>query len=549
MLGAHMARSRGSVKRETVGDPSNPNSLGREVAEAYASGAREIDVRKGVYLFDRANRSIFNLDQWHDATVNGNGATLISSETQWGNEIFHMNHCDNVEVKNFVFSQTWQTALQGRVISVDRRPAHTTHCIWRPDPGYPVPDESAKSFNKGPNIVDGTTRLLRHGSGDDWDAPISSLHDGTFEVIFHNKSKVEVGDWLVSRGAVAPCKVHLEGCRGCTIENVICLRNAFAGILEWEGGGNHYIHCQWDVGPTPPGAVDSPLVSCSVDGFHSNLASPGPDLENCQFNGVLLDDCIAIHGDLQEVVGSNGNTIVVNKDGGKLGKGQPIRIGAKGFFADAMIIGRTIHNDHTVTFTLDRSLNVPVGAMVGNPLKNGQGFKVIGCHVGNTRSRGMLVKGDGGLIENNTIEGCGMSGVSAGPDYPLEGDFVEGLTIRGNTFLGNGFVGQDLAAIQLHGGLSMGNSNVVIEDNEFRSNYSGDIDIHWTRGAVVSRNRFFGPSVVPSPLRNPASVLVWDSADVSVSGNTFSNLSNYRTPMLWASPEVQGFRHSANVSH
>ena len=106
---------------------------------------------------------------------------------------------------------------------------------------------------------------------------------------------------------------------------------------------------------------------------------------------------------------------MVDGDGGKWRTGQPIRIGAPGFFKNAFVKSVTSNADHTATVTLDQNLEVPVGAKVSNPLWNGQSFKVLNCHIGFTRSRGIVVKADEGLIQGNVITDCGLSGVSAGP--------------------------------------------------------------------------------------------------------------------------------------
>jgi hypothetical protein len=532
----------------TVGDPSNPDALGQEVVAAYDSGARSIVIRKGTYLFSRRDQPILNLDRWRDAVISGSGAMLVSAETNWGNELIRMDRCTNVTVQDLVLSQTWQTEVQGKVVSVDQT-HRNTRCVWTPDPGYPIPDPSATHFNKGPNVVNGRTRALRLGCNDEWDAVISTRSDRNWDVIFYHKVPVEVGDWLVSRGNVAPCKVHLVNSRSCTVSNVTCLRNAFGSILENEGGGNRYLNCKWELGPKPEGATESPLVSCSVDGFHSDLSSPGPDLENCRFDGILLDDCISIHGELAEVLSTDGVTVRVNRDGGPLVVGQPVRIGGKNFLEGARVVSISHHSDHTATITLDRDLQVPIGAFVGNPLRNGQGFRIIGCQIGNTRSRGMLIKGDDGLIDGNTVENCAMSGLCVGPDYPIEGDFVNNLVIRNNRFVDNGSCTRDLAAILVHGGETMGNRNFTISENVFKGNYSGDIDLEWTLGVSVTKNRFAPPASLLAFMDKPRPVQIQNSAGVQVVANEFLDGPTYAKPLIIAGPEVSRYTHSANKTN
>jgi hypothetical protein len=526
----------------TVGNPQDPDSLGKEVADAYAAGSRRIVIRSGTYNFSLSHHSILNLDGWHDARLSGHSVTLVSSETDWGNELIHMSMCSNVQIDGLTLSQSWQTASQGKVTSVSQANGKTT-CIWRPDKGYPLPDPGAAHMNKGPNVVDAKTRLLKQGVGDQWDAGLSDNGDGTYQVSFSRVINLAVGDWLVARGKAAPCKLDLLNCHGCAISNIVFLRNAFASLREDKGGGNSYSECHWQLGPKPDDATEKPLVSCSVDGFHSTEAYPGPDIENCDFSGVLLDDCITVHGFLQEVKSSNGDTIVVDGDGGKLRSGQPIRIGAPGFFKNAFVKFVAPNTDHTATVTLDQDLGVPVGAKVSNPLWNGQSFKVLNCHIGFTRSRGILVKADEGLIQGNVITDCGASGVSAGPEYDWkEGDYVQDLAIKDNQFIRNGFTGNRNAAVLIHGEGAKGNHNITIEGNTFESNFSGDISVAWTNGATMEHNNFTSPSSIPIGLHSPTAVTLASSSDVRFLQNLFKNSTTYSKPVVSVAPSVDGMQ-------
>ena len=192
-------------------------------------------------------------------------------------------------------------------------------CDFRPDRGYPVPpDKEPKGFLGGDvNIVDAHTRLLKAGNGDFYGVPGEALGDGTFRVHFHqNKLNFGVGDWLVGRYGDAPFKVYLGDSRDCTIKDVTLMRNGFAPIREDGGGGNRYLHCVWALGPRPAGATEDPLVTNAADGMHMIGSYPGPDIENCVFGGVFLDDCIAIHGGFTTIKAVAGRALTLESDGG-----------------------------------------------------------------------------------------------------------------------------------------------------------------------------------------------------------------------------------------
>jgi hypothetical protein len=524
----------------TIGNPNDPDDLGKEMADAHSSGARRIVIRSGIYRFSKCGHPLLDLEHWHKVRISGHGVTLVSSETDPKNDLIRMTECDGVVLDDLTLTQSWQTALQGRVLSVSTSPGGRMDCVWRPDAGYPIPKLGETHLDDGPNIVDSKTRLLKHGCGDEWGAPLNPVGDGTYRVGLPTHCEVEAGDWLVSRGDPAPCKVHLIMSKNCTLSNLVLERNGFAAIFENDGGANSYYDCHWRLGPKPAGAEEKPLVSCSADGFHSVGAFPGPDIENCEFSGVMLDDCIAIHGTLQPVKSSGGEKIVVDQDGMQFKVEQPIRIGTKGYFANGYVKSITLNPDRTATITLDKDYGVPVGAMAGNPLRNGQSFKILNCNLGFTRSRGILVKADEGLIQGNSITECGMSALSAGPEYYWkEGDYVQDLSIRNNQFSKNGFAGRQAAAVLIHGEGAKGNRNVTIESNTFDSNYSGDIDIEWTAIATISGNEFSAPLSFPPGFSQPRSIAINSSSDVQLKRNQFKNPNNYQIPIVFAGTDVQ----------
>ena len=106
-----------------------------------------------------------------------------------------------------------------------------------------------------------------------------------------------------------------------------------------------------------------------------------------------------------------------------------------------------------------------------NPRHNGAGFKILNCTLGNTRSRGILIKADHGLIEGNTISGCGMSAISIGPEYYWgEADYARHVTVRGNKLSENVLNGSAAGTIFLHGDGAIGNADITISDNFFDRN-------------------------------------------------------------------------------
>ena len=541
-LPAHAART------VTVGNPKKPGALAQAVQDAYTSGARRIVIEPGVYTLPDVGHTAFALDGWKDATLSAYGVTLIITDLKWNHNVFDLSHCANVTVAGPILSQSAVTAYQGRVVAVGKDAAGKATCDWRPEAGYPIPpDSEPKGFLGGDvNVVDGKTRLLKTGVGDYYGVHGEALGDGTFRVHFDQPTLAfGVGDFLVGRYGDAPFKVYLGDSRDCTVKDVTLMRNGFAPIREDDGGGNRYLHCVWALGPRPKGATEEPVVSTQADGMHMIGSYPGPDIENCVFQGVFLDDCIAIHGGFTAIKSANGSVLTLGSDGG-LKVGQPARLsGDKGFFGEATVTALKDNGDKTWTVTLDRDLGVPPDAKVSNPLRDGAGYKIIGCRLGNTRSRGILAKADNGLIQNNIIEGCGQAAVSLGPEYYWnEADYVQNVTVEGNTLRENGKAAYGGGAVLIHGDGAMGNKNIVIKNNRMFSNYQGDIDIAWADGMMLAGNILTGAPVWPSAIGTPSAVTLSNSRAVTLQGNVVRHAGVYKSVLVSLGADVTDVRHN-----
>jgi hypothetical protein len=249
-------------------------------------------------------------------------------------------------------------------------------------------------------------------------------------------------------------------------------------------------------GPKPPGAAEKELVGCGADGFHSANTRNGPIIERCAWEGLLHDDCIAIHGSLQAVGRAGGKTLVLEKGNrGGFAVGEPVRISStNGFFGEFTCADLRVLKDEgdLLELTLDREAGAPAGAKASNPRRDGAGYVIRNCQLGNTRSRGILVKGDHGLIEDCIITGCGMSAISIGPEYYWrEADYSRHVTVRGNTLRNNVLNGSGAGAVFVHGDGAIGNADITITGNFFDRTYGQNaVYVEDTDGVLIAGNRF-----------------------------------------------------------
>ncbi len=564
---APVSASAQEVHAVHVGNSSDAAALGKQVQKAYQNGARMIMINPGIYQLPAIGRPTFDLDGWKNVTISAYHVTLIMRVKNAGT-CFELAHCRNVSIEGPVISQTQVTFYQGRVLSTGKDPTGGYYCVWRPDAGYPFPAINAKNFPRGFDVVNGRTRHLRVGSGDIGAATVAAAGPRAFRLTFRiPHPEFKVGDYLVARYGNAFQKVRLDNSRHCTLKDITMMRNGFAPIFENAGGANRIIDCRWVLGPKPPGASAAPVVTNQADGFHCVNAYPGPELEDCVMHGVFLDDCIAIHGEYQMVVRATGHTITVKDNrSAYLRIGQPIQISNRhGFFATTKILAihrfritsaAQAHSYNAVAakprayqknkplvigsalslITLARNLGVPVGSYVTNPMRCGSGYKILDCRIGDTRSRGMLLKGSDGLVLGNVVRGCGMAGISIGPEaWWREAGYCHHVMVENNKLIrdGKGGVGGYFTAVYVHGDGAIGNADITIRNNRFVSNYAGDIFMQWAKHCSIDSNAMTGPRQSAFPGEKPhASIVIRNSRAVAINGNHVTNPSRYAQKLI-----------------
>jgi hypothetical protein len=485
-----------------VGDPQKPGDLPGALRQAYTSGARDITINPGSYDLPPVSGSdTIWLAQWQDATVHATGVTLIFEGLN--QRPVHLIRCTNVTWDGGTFRFAHPAFTQGRIVALGSD-AQGPYYDWQVDAGYTTKlEESWHCFD----IVDQKTRKLKVGTSDWFPASMTPFAEGLFRLHYatNHQPNLAVKDWLVTRAPAGTTIVHVDSCHACALKNVALQNAGFGAFFESGGGSNHYLRCRVGPGPRPSGATEDELVGCGADGFHSVETDAGPDIEDCAFNGVFLDDCIAIHGTFGRITEADGASLTISAPHPAFAVGDAVRItDTHGLFVLANCTAVEDGPDRSVRITLDHNPGVTLrpgeetdktgGTRVYVPARCGQGYKILRCHLGDTRSRGILVKADNGLIENCTIEDTSMSGVSIGPEFWWnEAGYCWNVTVTHNTFRGCNRENGDQAAVWVHGDGAMGNRNITIQENSFDSCYGHAImRVNQTDGATIAENRISG---------------------------------------------------------
>lgn len=587
----HASADTATASAVVIGNPANPADLQKQLTEAYNNGARNLTIRAGTYIMPDSDACGIVLPNWTNAVVHADGVTMIfEGPAHWP---FLLKQCDHVTVEGAILRFAKPAFTQGKITALGRDAQGTT-LDWRIDTGYPANVDPLKWCL---DVVDHTTRLIRAGTGDFGGSTFETLAPGLFRLhgVRGALGAAEVNDWIFTRLPDLEGMVHLENCGHCVLRNLIIQNSGFGAFFETGGeGGNTYVGCRVMCGPRPEGATEDELVGCGADGFHSRGTRTGPTIDHCSWEGMLHDDCIAIHGQFTKVIGAEGNKLILENNLSRFAVGEPVRISStKGYFGEftcmalrpvmekvdflevtlneknkryetpavtitmekgtnvisgpnAMFVPKepvklstrkgalgefecktvriVTRNVDFMEVTLDRESGAPAGAKASNPKRNGDGFRILNCTLGNCRSRGILVKADNGLIEGCTISGCGMSAISIGPEYWWnESDYSRHVIVRGNKFINNGVNGYS-AIIFVHGDGATGNADIAITGNLFDKSYSPTaVHVEDTDGVVIADNRFIVRPL--SPTRTRGLLDFRSSRNIRLRGNFVENAS------------------------
>lgn len=493
--------------QNTVGDTNRPGLLPQQVLAAFRAGLAGVTINPGTYHMPDGNGAVFGFKGWTNITISASNTLFIVGRSN----AFEFINCSNVTLLGATVRPRTNPFTQGRIIRIGVDGGNNAYADWRIDTGYPT------NFQWRFNAVNGDTRKIRLEVGDLYFDPNDAEHLGnqTWRLHFPGSSlNLRTNDWLVARTVEQGSAFYLRDCRNCTLQDVTSQSGWYATYREIGGGGNHMLRCRIQPAPAPPpGGTESPVVGCASDGVHTIGTYPGLHLEECLFEGVFLDDNVAIRGFFQTVVGSSARTIVFDSQSVGFEVGGPVRISSdEGFFAQATCTGLSTLPNGQIQLALDQSLQVPVGAKASNPKYNGAGYRIINCRFGNSRSRAIIVKADDGLISGCTIEDSG-SAIQIGPEYSWnESDYVWNTTVTNNTIRHCRSAG-----VNVVGDGALGNRNLIIRNNHIDNTILGNaLVVQWSDGVEVTGNTFANPG--------PYSPILLDHcANINLSGNFVTN--------------------------
>lgn len=531
-LGAAAISAGSAAAQSKLLGPDNPGELMPAIMHAYHSGAGQIVIPPGVYKLPEPTGGFYlAFEHLKNFRIIGKAVTLLRADPTKGG--INFTDCCNVTLDGITLRCDPIPYTQGRILKVNRQ----QHFLdVRINAGYQVDLTNTSRFSSEPSgctIFNPQNFRIMSRTQDINSSKVTKIGAREFRIYAHKTKpflgSARVGELLAFRSLIRE-DIALDGCSDMCIQNVTIMAGTGFCYHEIGGGGNNrYINDSIVFPPKPPGATIPPLKASNADGLHSSMARHGPTVIGCHFEGTG-DDGIAIHGTysmLQHAVGrhwivllpwhlksyiQSGDLLkLYNQHDGFLGRARAVTVTPLADYQPKRIPAINMGFDgKPPQYCYSVIVNRPIaGARYADRISdtnaNGSGFIVRNCVIEHNRARGMIIKGDNGVIENNIINGSSVGGIEVAPEFWWnEAGSSCHLLIEGNTIEHVGYATLNLPYCFQAGAMSIAahstsrtaafdHSGIAIIDNRFVDNNGINLLLADTQDVLVSGNRFINP--------------------------------------------------------
>jgi hypothetical protein len=480
--------------------------------------------------------------------IEGNGAVLLSHPR---NNLISLRNCSGVSVKGFTVDYDPLPFTQGTITGVNAKDGWIDVRIQQ---GYRHPVEEYEALGlKQPKkdwgvVYDPDERHRR------WDVPMHYFMDGfvrspagadIVRVMFNEETKkksladVRPGDRYVItfKYGNSGANNELGGCGNCLFEDftVYMAKYGMTFAVVKSQGQNAFRRVRMTFKPGSDRLIVTPK-----DGFHCKENRVGPLIEECFFEG-LLDDSINISACpywIKKVLAPCVYVINGEQNGAPLaGDRLTAFTPARSEMVEGVIVKSVkpyTKNPKWSQVELDRDipnpgLNETHDDFPGGPEKMkftglynvdacGANYVIRNCTFREQRRHAILVRAPGGLIEGNTIDGVGGSGVYMSNEFGsfYEGPVPQDCTIRSNLFRNTQglpiVVGSKRATTP-----AVYVKNILITGNRIEANSTPCIQAYSVNGLAISNN------ILSAKSKGSSNIEPLSLTNI-VSGTIFSNL-------------------------
>lgn len=521
------------------------------IVNELKAGRKTIVVPPGVYKVTpkaKEGRVFLTLENLENVTIDLTGVEFRGTEP---GTVFDIRDCVDLTIKGLTIDFDPLPFTQARIVEIDQEKNWTVEII----DGYPNDFAFKKAVEFWPIQVYGkdSHELVNPMRYED-NVDILRVDQGTYRITGGKDRRGEVGDIAVF--STSP-KGHLRTsystrCTNLHFENITIYSSQGMAFYGEHNNRTVYRNCRIDRRPPEQDFAERGmrrLRSINHDGFHSRDAIVGPQIIGCTAR-YQSDDCVNICGMyamVSRVAGDelrilthqpwkweqlSGDSLqVMSFDGQCPPDVKTVRVTPDGgitqeevAFVRSLPLWPGFHERegtpfrHAFKVKIEHEIALAPGSVVISKSRGGNGFVIRDCTFGHIRSRGLLIKASGGVIENNTIDACWSAGMQISPEYQwMEGGCSSDLEIIGNRLSGNRGGGISIYG-RSGGGVSLpanSHRDIAIEGNEIRSPTPTGIHVSGCTGLAITGNALEVTGGDPSK-----AIALENVADVSQEDNT-----------------------------
>lgn len=517
--------------------------------------ASVLTVPKGWYYFN--TKDILRFDYIKDFTFDGQGSTFVLGVVT---SFFRCEGCERFEFKNVIFDWDWDKERLADIIEVTARDSEQkTLDIKYLSCDYVAEEDVSLTICAGVRPVTQVSENLdenpttKYVLGNAEGIPktkivlsdVKRLADNEFRVTYTNATLDErLHEGSLIRAlyySYAGTTMIAYGMKDFTIDNVTIYSNVGIGFCFYNNMENwQIINSRIDI---RPGCELTHPIACLQDGIQvNNMSSYGHfKIENC-FIGYQNDDGTNVHQNI-----SLGIQLDEEDRYSFLAKGsdwsKPLRVGEKvGFlnsdftetgFQSTVVetevidkVGRKVkladkvpQNLQSNTIVVNRSFGSAWGIIRNNTFEGNYG-------------RGLLVRGDHILIENNKFKNISSSAIMT--EIEITSQWISGVPSNDLIFRGNEIDGcnenEAKSVVRFTSNLLSGynpatylSQNILFENNHFKNLIGQTFAFDWANNVTIRNNTFTGFSERENIIEDRGKIGITNSNNIKIYGNVFES--------------------------
>ena len=482
-----------------------------QIRQASASGAGQVRIAPGDYLFHANYSGASTLKGLADLEINAEGVTFWFEPRMVHGLLFE--HCRDVTVRGLTIDFTMPAFTQARITHIDRKRKSIRADLMR---GYEPRDEFGKLETSGERkliFYDANGDFINHRhTRSDWTLSGNTMVYAKARVN-PIPSALKVGDYVVSPIQTGAA-LRSKECARMRYEDVNIWSSPGMAVYEGQGEGGH-VYQRLRATRRPH---TNRLQAFGADVFHLSAADRGPTLDRCE-SAYGADDNLNIHGRFGRVVERVDDTHYyldgIYEAGDTLEFRDYSTVDLLGI-AKAVSVKKVadgpqlaINDKYSAKgeylIELDKPLELaPLSFVVFDGKRSADGFVVRDCWFHDNFQRTLINGAPNGLIENTSFQNVGhgidIQFETWGPW--MEGPFARNMVVRNNRFL-NASPSASMLWVSMHpagGGTPSRRldakpvTNLRIEGNLIDRSSGTPLVIHNVDGLLLEGNHIEGLS-------------------------------------------------------